>query len=49
MLVVGYPKESIRYIFYYPTEHKVFVSKYTIFIEKESILERDSGKKIELG
>ena len=45
---VGYPKESIRYFFYHPTEHKVFVSKYATFIEKEFILERGSGKKIEL-
>ena len=48
-LFVGYPKESIRYLFYHPTEHKVFVSKYATFMEKEFILERGSGKKIKLG
>ena len=48
-LFVGYPKESIGYLFYHPIEHKVFVSKYATFMEKEFILERDSGKKIEFG
>ena len=48
-LFVGYPKESIGYLFYHPTEHKVFVCKYATFMEKEFILERGSGKKIELG
>ena len=47
-LFVGYPKESIGYLFYYPTEHKVFVSKYATYMEKKFILERSSGKKIEL-
>ena len=47
-LFVGYPKESIGYLFYHPTEHKVFVSKYATFMEKEFILERGNGKKIEL-
>ena len=48
-LFVDYPKESIGYLIYHPTEHKVFVSKYATFMEKEFILERGSGKKIELG
>ena len=47
-LFVGYPKESIGYLFYHPTKHKVFVSKYATFMKKEFILERGSGKKIEL-
>ena len=48
-LFVDYPKESMRYLFYHPTEQEIFVSKHTTFMEKEFILERDSGRKIELG
>ena len=48
-LFVGYPKETIGYLFYHPTKQKVFLSKYAIFMKKEFILERDSAKKIELG
>ena len=48
-LFIGYPKESIGYLFYHPTKQKVFVSKHVTFIEKELILKRGSGKNIELG
>ena len=40
--------KSIGYLFYHLIEHKVFVSKYATFMEKEFILERGSGKKFEL-
>src|SRR5262249_24233818 len=45
---VGYPMESYGYYFYNPVEKKVFVSKTTVFLEKEFLLEENSGSKIEL-
>ena len=45
---VGYPKESIGYYFYNPTQQKMFVSRYTIFLEKEFIQEGDSVRSVEL-
>ena len=45
---VGYPKEGLGYLFYHPTEQKIFVSRHATFLEKEFILERDSGSKVEL-
>ena len=48
-LFVGYPKETIGYQFYNNLEQKLFVSKCTIFLEKEFILREDSGSKGELG
>ena len=48
-LFIGYPKESMGYLFYHLTEQKIFVSKHATFIKKEFILERGSGKKIEHG
>ena len=47
-LFVGYPKETIGYYFYNPLEQKVFVSKHVIFLEKDFLLEKASGSKIEL-
>ena len=47
-LFVGYPKDSIGYLFYHPTEQKVFVSRHATFMEKEFILERGSGRNIEI-
>ena len=47
-LFVGYPKDSIGYLFYHPTKQKVFVSRHATFMEKEFILERDSGRNIEI-
>ncbi|KAL8089414.1 hypothetical protein AgCh_039025 [Apium graveolens] len=43
---VGYPKEILGYYFY--TDHRVFVSRHATFLEKEFILEGNSGSKIEL-
>ncbi|WP_036673399.1 DDE-type integrase/transposase/recombinase, partial [Pediococcus pentosaceus] len=44
---VGYPKNSVGYYFYHPTETKVFVSRNATFLEKEFLLDR-KGKMIEL-
>ena len=43
---MGYPKETLGYYFY--TDHRVFVSRHATFLEKEFILEGNSGRKIEL-
>lgn len=43
---VGYPKETLGYYFY--TDHRVFVSRHATFLEKQFILEGNSGSKIEL-
>ncbi|KAL8115369.1 hypothetical protein AgCh_022017 [Apium graveolens] len=43
---VGYPKETLGYYFY--TDHRVLVSRHATFLEKEFILEGNSGSKIEL-
>ena len=45
---VGHPKEAARYYFYTPNEQKMFVSKHGHFLEKEFLLERSSGSKINL-
>ena len=36
-LFVGYPKETNEYQFYNYLEQKVFVSKYTVFLEKKNL------------
>ena len=48
-LFVGYPRDSIGYQFYHPTEQKIFVSRHATFLEEEFILQKDSGRSIELG
>ena len=45
---VSYPKESIGYYFYYPTQQKVFIGRHTIFLKKEFIQKRGSGRSVEL-
>ena len=45
---IGYPKESIGYYFYNPTQQKVFVGRYAIFLEKEFVQEGGSGRSVEL-
>ena len=47
-IFVGYPKDSFGYYFYSPSEQKVFVSRHAVFLEKEFILEEDSGSNFEL-
>ena len=47
-LFVGYPKETIGYYFYHSLEHKIFVSKHAIFLEKEFLLKEDSGSHFDL-
>ena len=47
-LFVGYPKETKGYYFYSPTENKVFVARKAVFLEKEFLLKKNSGRKVQL-
>ena len=44
---IGYPKETIGYIFYHRSEGK-FVAKNGSFLEKEFLSKEVSGRKVEL-
>ena len=45
---VGYPANSFGYIFYDPSENKVFVSRRGVFLEKELISKSNSGSRVDL-
>ena len=45
---VGYPKETIGYSFYQPSECKVFVAKNGVFLEKEFLAKEVSGRTVQL-
>ncbi|KAJ9535962.1 hypothetical protein OSB04_un000872 [Centaurea solstitialis] len=47
-LFVGYPYKSFGYIFYKPSENKVFVARRGFFLERELISKEDSGSNIDL-
>ena len=47
-LFVRYPKGSIVYQVYNTLEQSLFVSKHTVFLEKEFILRDESRSKFEL-
>nr|GFA36509.1 zinc finger, CCHC-type [Tanacetum cinerariifolium] len=47
-IFVGYPKETIGYYFYYPPENKIVVERYADFLEKDFILQKESGRIVEL-
>nr|GEV61247.1 zinc finger, CCHC-type [Tanacetum cinerariifolium] len=47
-IFVGYPKETMGYYFYYPPENKVVVERYADFLEREFILQKESGRTVEL-
>ena len=47
-IFVGYPKLTKGYYFYKPTEHKVFVARTGVFLEREFISRRTSGRNVEL-
>nr|GEY56372.1 hypothetical protein [Tanacetum cinerariifolium] len=44
----GYPKETMAYYFYYPPKNKIVVERYADFLEKDFILQNESGRIIEL-
>ena len=45
---IGYPKDSLGYYFYLPTEQVVVVSRDVIFFEKKFLQEGGKGRKIAL-
>ena len=45
---IGYPKETKGYYFYNPTEHKVFVARDSVFLEREFISKKSSGRNVPL-
>ena len=47
-LFVGYLKETKGYQFYNTLEQRLFVSKHAVFLEREFLLRKDSGSKVEL-
>nr|GEY98686.1 hypothetical protein [Tanacetum cinerariifolium] len=47
-ILVGYPKETMGYYFYYPPENKIVVERYANFLENDFILQKESGRIVEL-
>nr|GEY01977.1 hypothetical protein [Tanacetum cinerariifolium] len=47
-IFVGYPKETVGYYFYYPPENKIVVERYADLLEKDFVLQKESGRIVEL-
>jgi transposase InsO family protein len=47
-IFVGYPKETMGYYFYNPSENTVRVARYAEFFEKNFIAQENSGRIVEL-
>src|ERR1043166_1869842 len=47
-IFVGYPKETMGYYFYTPTDNTVRVARYAEFFEKNLIAQENSGRVVEL-
>nr|GEV49026.1 retrotransposon protein, putative, Ty1-copia subclass [Tanacetum cinerariifolium] len=47
-IFVGYPKETMGYYFYYPPKNKIVVERYADFLKKDFILQKKSGRIVEL-
>ncbi|GKD46377.1 retrotransposon protein, putative, ty1-copia subclass [Tanacetum coccineum] len=47
-LFVGYPEESLGYLFYKAKDNVVFVAQRGVFLKREIISKEDSGSKINL-
>nr|GEV13347.1 retrotransposon protein, putative, Ty1-copia subclass [Tanacetum cinerariifolium] len=45
---LSYLKETMGYYFYYPPENKIVVERYAYFLEKDFILQKESGRIVEL-
>nr|GEV47134.1 hypothetical protein [Tanacetum cinerariifolium] len=46
--MVSTKKETVGYYFYYPPENKIVVERYADFLEKDFILQKESGRIVEL-
>ncbi|GJX23732.1 retrotransposon protein, putative, ty1-copia subclass [Tanacetum coccineum] len=47
-IFIGYPKETMGYYFYFPSENKIVVARYAKFFEKNLITQEVSGRVIDL-
>nr|GEV01010.1 hypothetical protein [Tanacetum cinerariifolium] len=47
-IFIGYPKKTMGYYFYYPPENKIVVERYADFLEKDFILQKESGRIVKL-
>nr|GEU55390.1 hypothetical protein [Tanacetum cinerariifolium] len=47
-IFIGYPKETMGYYFYFPSENKIVVVRYAEFFEKNLITQEVSGRDIDL-
>ena len=45
---IDYPKEIKGYYFYNPTEHKVFVARDSVFLEREFVSKKSSERNFHL-
>ena len=45
---IGYPKESMRYYFYFSQDHSMIVSQNIILLEKQFIQDGSSGRLVKL-
>ena len=47
-IFVGYPNETKAYYFYSPSEQKVFIARDAVFMERDFVSKRNSGRTIDL-
>nr|GFA16291.1 hypothetical protein [Tanacetum cinerariifolium] len=47
-IFVGHTKETMGYYFYYPPKNKIVIERYANFLEKDFILQKGSGRIVEL-
>ncbi|KAL8116619.1 hypothetical protein AgCh_022965 [Apium graveolens] len=47
-IFVGYPNETKAYYFYSPSEQKVFIARDVVFMERDFVSKRNSGRTIDL-
>ncbi|GJR51808.1 retrotransposon protein, putative, ty1-copia subclass [Tanacetum coccineum] len=47
-IFIGYPKETMGYYFYFPSENKIVVARYAEFFKKSLITQEVNGRAIDL-
>ncbi|GJR43971.1 retrotransposon protein, putative, ty1-copia subclass [Tanacetum coccineum] len=47
-IFIGYPKETMGYYFYFPSENQIVVARYAEFFEKNLITQEVSGRAMDL-